>query len=139
MLESVPQEMLPYFNDDFISSAISFVIDTSFDVKKEAAYFLSTLIVFSDPEVVPRFMTQEVTDILVEMLGCGVDMIQMRCLDSFFRFIYIMKRNPQYESYLNLLKDSDIMDRLNDLVDPNSPQLTERAEYLLQQLQTFSS
>ena len=138
MLESVPQDMLPYFTDDFVSSAISSVLDASFDVKKEASYFLSTLIVFSDPADVPHFMTEDVTDMVVEMLGCGVTMIVLRCIDTLIRFVHIMKTNPECAQYSAILMDSDIIDRLNEIISPDCQFVTERAEYLLQQIQSFS-
>ena len=137
MLESVPQDMLPYFTDDLVSNAISSVLDASFDVKKEATYFLSTLIVFSDPETVPHFMTQEITDMVVEMLGCGVTMIVLRCIDTLICFVHVMKTNPECAEFQAILMNTDIIDRLNDTINPDSPFVSERAEYLLQQIQGF--
>ena len=138
MLESVPQLMMPLFTEEFVNSVIELVANASFDVKKEAAYFLSTLILFSEADAIPRFMTQEVTDVLVEMLGCGVVMIIVRCIDTLIRFIHISQTNEEYSSYNEIVLDSDIRDRLQDLISPETPVVNERAEYLIQQLESIT-
>lgn len=132
MLESAPPIVLPTIPSDFIGQIIASIPDDVYEVKKEAAYLISTLITFSDINTMPNFMTDEITDILVEMIGCGVVMIALRCIDTFLRFIQYINLHPEYSDYIAALSNTDIRDRLEELNSPTI--LVEHSEYLLNQL-----
>lgn len=84
LLESSTSTLLQLFlnQPEFISKVVAITAESPIDVKREASYFLSTLIIFAPTSYMSEFIEKtEIVDILVEMLGCGVISIIVRCFD----------------------------------------------------------
>lgn len=96
LLESTTSSILPLFQDqtEFISKIIEIATDSSIDVKREASYFLSSLIIFSPTSFLPAFLGKpDLIDILVEMLGCGVVKTIVRCFDCLKKLLLFCQTN----------------------------------------------
>jgi hypothetical protein len=101
------------------------IIDTSrYNIKKEATFFLSTLILFSADTELPRFAVAPVIDVLVAMVGCGVEKVVLRCLDTIGKLV---RCTGSAAEAVKALAESDLMERLGELLDdPEQPLVTER-------------
>jgi hypothetical protein len=137
LLEAVSTLIMPLINRDFVDRLLDIIDSSSYDIQKESAFFLSTLILFSQEEDLPRFVTPTVIDVLVNMMGCGVEKVVLRCIDTVGKLMRYLQIHPIADS-VNFLAESDIMDRLEELLDdPEQPLLTERAEALISQFRTL--
>ena len=133
LLENVTAEVLPYFDREFVQNVIDIANMSNFEIQKEASFFLSTMILFSPVQNLPLFMDQQIIDILVEMLGCGVNLVILRCMDTLYKFLKFIQLNlSSCGEFFTSLLDSDIKDRLQELEDQDSGLITERAIYVSQ-------
>ena len=80
LMEAVPKILLPYISHDFINRVLDITNYSSFDVKREAVFFIATTCQASIPDLV----TNEIIELLIEMLGCEVSYIVIRCVSSIF-------------------------------------------------------
>ena len=133
LLEAAPGEVLPLLSQEFTKSVTDVALTEGFGIEKEAAFFISTLIVCVPPDEVKTFMTPEVVDLLVEMLACEVELVVLRGMDAIRRFIHVA--NCSYGTgFLTVLLESDIMDRLAELQESNALLISESAALVLNTL-----
>ncbi|OHT06492.1 hypothetical protein TRFO_25531 [Tritrichomonas foetus] len=133
MVESVPQMLIPFITQSFLDNVIQTAKDSTIEVKKEAAFFISTVIIYSEDSTVPYFLQYDVVDLLCEMLGCAVTIIVLRCLDTLMILLHFSINQAQ-TVFSSFMIDCDIIDRLSELVEEQTPMVTERAIYLLRQV-----
>ena len=133
LLESAPAAVLPLLSQEFTKLVTDVALTEGFGIEKEAAFFISTLIVCVHPDEVKTFMTPEVVDLLVEMLACEVELVVLRGMDAIRRFIHVA--NCSYGAgFLAVLLESDIMDRLAELQESSVPLISESAALVLNTL-----
>jgi len=132
LLEMVPHEIIP-LDDGAVARVLEIIATSSYDVQKEAAFFLSALILLTSASLLPKFMIQSVMEPLVDMLGCGVRMVALKCAWALVWFCKSARESPSAAGALAaMLTDSDLRSRLDDLLDERDPSLlTESAEILM--------
>ncbi|OHS95703.1 hypothetical protein TRFO_10339 [Tritrichomonas foetus] len=130
LVEAVPQMILPLLPQNMFHDAVTLCENASIEIKKEGIFFLATVILFSEKEKMHDFMTTNMIDLLSEMLGSGVPLIVLRCLDVLMLFVHNQICNNSQE-IISLLLQSDATDRLEELIEQDQPMITERAKYLL--------
>ena len=138
LIEAIPSVMIQMITPNFIDSAISTASESSFDVKKEIIYFLCTLVLFLKPEDLTIFTQPHVIDSLVDMLGCGVGMIVLRCLDVFQIFIINIGRGTLSKDFVEVLADENVIEQLESMVDMKLPIVAPRANYILSMIQQLT-
>ena len=131
LIETLGGAALQFFDPSFITHVVEISESASFVVKKEAAFFLSTYALFSDPEVLYSFLNEAILDILVEMLGCGVSIIMNRIIDIIVRMVHQLQMGSMTDDFVNLITESDLRKRLEDITEQQSGIVAERAQYLL--------
>jgi hypothetical protein len=135
LTEVAASVVMPFVTDDFIARLIEIVGTSSYDIQKECTFFMSTLILFSQDSELDRFIQTPVVDILISMIGCGVEKVMLRCINTLIRFMRFLQAhpNPRMWSYLS---ESDLSDRLGELTEQDDEQqlLVEHSEALAKQL-----
>jgi hypothetical protein len=134
LLEAVSALIMPLIDAEFVARLLEIIDTSSYDIQKESAFFLSTLILFSREADLPRFVAPPVIEVLVSMIGCGVEKVILRCIDTFGKLVRFLQAHPIAESTKSIA-ESDVLDRLAELLDdPEQPLLAERAEALIGQV-----
>jgi hypothetical protein len=125
--EAVPALILPLIDAEFVDRLLEIIDTSGYDIQKEATFFLSTLILFSADTELPRFAVAPVTDVLVAMVGCGVEKVVLRCIDTIGKLVRCTGSDAEAVKAVKALAESDLMDRLGELLDdPEQPLVTER-------------
>ncbi|EAY04045.1 hypothetical protein TVAG_055310 [Trichomonas vaginalis G3] len=138
MIESAPNLLLSFFDSDFVNSLLQQFDTSDFEVKKEAIFFISTLIVFTDSANLAVYMTENIVEFIIEMLGCGVSMIELRCIDTLIKLLQVALSSDAFEGFISSLFESDIRDRLQELITPDNLILAERSAFLLHKIESLS-
>ncbi|KAH0787960.1 hypothetical protein GPJ56_008116 [Histomonas meleagridis] len=138
ILESVPQMTIGLFNPNFVAQTVEIAMTSSFEVKKEAAFFIATLMLFTQNADLKYFKNEDVVDLMIEMLGCSSNLIVLRCLDALLRFVHVNSTTGD-EEFLSLLQTKDLYNPLNNLIERGSHMIKERAEFLLCNLDATKS
>ena len=133
LLESLPEAIVECFDENFVESVLKAAEDASFDVKREASFFISTLIVFGGTERIEYFFNERVFGILSDVLGCGVETIQMRSIDALVTILLWAQSSGKVDEFLQLIKDSDLADRLREFEDEPS-RIGQRVRYILSRI-----
>jgi hypothetical protein len=139
LLEAVSALIMPLIDAEFVTRLLEIIEGSSYDIQKEAAFFLSTLILFSQESDLPRFVSAPVIEALINMIGCGVEKVVLRCIDTVGKLVRFLAGNPIAEGVTSI-KESDVIDRLAELLDdPEQPLLAERAEALISQVRSLQA
>ena len=138
LLESIPEVICPMFTDDFIQKLVLMKENCPYDVKKEIAYLLGTLITFATDEMAVSLIRPEIVDVLVEMLGCGTPLIILRCMSAIIACFHIITATNNM-GLIEAFDVEDLKDRLKDLCDFNDEMVAERAFCMLSQLEHMDS
>ena len=140
IVESVPHITIGLFNIEFIEKTVDIAQSSSYAVMKESTFFLATLVIFTETDDIPYFMNDRVIDLFIQMLGCGVFLIILRSLDALIRF-WIIFKNKTYvdQSVIAILEGEDIHSRLTELIEMNYNHIQERAEFLLNEIDSETS
>jgi hypothetical protein len=140
LMEEVSGLITPFVTEEFVERLLEIMDTSSYDIQKECAFFLSTLILFAPDAETPRFMVTPIIEMLVSMVGCGVEKVMLRCIDTLLKFLRNLQGRPNPE-ILQCLNDSDLKDRLDELMDQDQeqPLLLECAEALAKQLQDIQA
>lgn len=138
MIESAPSTTLQFITADFIASILQSFDTPDVEIKKEIIFFISTVIVFSDATKLNLFMTESVVEFIIEMLGCGISMVELRCIDTLIKLLQFALSSDQFEGFITCLFESDIRDRLQELITPDNIILAERSGYLLHKIESLS-
>lgn len=129
-LECLPEVVCLKFDGEFIEQLVNISHSCNYDIKKEIAYLLATLIIFSSDDMKKSLIQVNIISILVEMLGCGSFIIILRCMCSLMAcFHLIISTNSP--ALLNEFDMNELKERLNDLLEFNDKMIVERAKYFL--------
>jgi hypothetical protein len=137
LLEAASLLILPLIEEAFVKRVFEIIESRSYDIQKESAFFLSTLILFSPDSELPRFVVPHVIDVLVSMIGCGVEKVVLRCIDTVGKLVRWLQSHDA-RAVARQLAESDLLDRLEELLDdPEQPLLAERADALSTQVRAL--
>jgi hypothetical protein len=134
LVESMPHLTVGYFKGDFIARTVAMAEDSSHEIKKECGFFLATLVLFTEVADLTFFMNSKVLDLMVELLGCSIGLIILRCLDALFTFARVIDVVGASEEVLGLLRGRDLNEALHGLLAHKSLLIRERAQFVLNQL-----
>ena len=134
LVTSVPNLVIPLFDQGFIESAIELAETSMFDIKKEIVFFLTTLILHMGSEEMLAFIRPDVIDLIIEMLGCGVPTTILSCLDVIQKFAVAISNSEADPSLISPSQWEDLACALDDLADRGTPAVKEKASYLMEKL-----
>lgn len=137
LLQSVQKEILPIvLNEEFIQNVITIASSASFDLKKEASFLLSTIIIKSDLTDVKPFITSDIFNIFTDMLSCGDYNIIERCLSTFAKFLSaaVHEGSATCSQLIEIVSTSDLLSTLTELAEEKSNDISGKAEALNRQL-----
>jgi len=137
LIESCPSLLLPFISLEFLSSVIDQFEICSFPVKKEISFFLSTVILYESDYSIIESLAERVGDIVIEMLGCGVGLIVLRCLDVIQKFAILVQRNSLSMGSISNLHGEELEDALRNLEDNPHPSIRAHSQSILKNLETF--
>jgi len=130
LIESIPQTMLSLIDYSTIEKALFLGINGGFEEKKESAFFLATIIVFSPINELSNYVNHEIVEILEEMLGSGVNVIIIRCLDSIIKLIHHLETTFSY-NIGDIVFSDEMRSSLTALLSNESTLMSERAGFIL--------
>ena len=137
LTESIHELILPKINSTLIEVSINIANETSFNNKREIAYFIATLIIFIGNDNLLQLINEQIIDLLSEMLTSGVDTVIIRCVDALYKLlVYSHNKNRSFD-LISLLDSCDVMKQLEDIVQQEQHRncvLSERAALLLSQI-----
>lgn len=137
LVESMPNLTVPLFTTDFIDKSVDIATSAAFDVRREATFFIATLIIFTSIEDLSFFLNENTLDLICQMLALNnAVLIVLRCLDSLIRIACYIVTHPQAEvgEILSALLDEHLNDKLQLLTESESKPIQERAEFILSQI-----
>jgi hypothetical protein len=137
LLEAISALILPLIDEEFVARLLEIIDTSSYDIQKESVFFLSTLVLFSPEADLPRFLEDSVIGVVVNMIGSGVEKVVLRCIDAVGKFVRWLQ---VHEGGVEKLADTDLMDRLSELLDDEEqPLLAERAQALMAQVRALEA
>jgi hypothetical protein len=139
LVESVPHLTIGFFDEQFVKATLKLAQDAGYEVKKESGFFIATLILFTEVDELRYFINAEVLDLMVQMLGCSVGLIVLRCLDALLRLAKVIRAVPANRDQTGLFQGNSLMESLTALFDQSSVLIHERAEFLLGQIEGFGA
>lgn len=131
LVESVPQILIDTFDEGFIESTIEACIEADYDIKKEATFFLATVIIFTPLSNMGIFLRIEVSDVIESMIGCGVGLIVLRCLDALVKLVYCISHMDAPADFVSSLTSEDMHSVLENVIRSGSPLMQERAAFIV--------
>ena len=138
LIETLQNSVMDLFNLEFVAGVVELAQKSSFEVKKEIAFFLSTLSLFVGGDVLNQFLNEDVVDILVEMLGCGVSYIMLRIVDAIIRMLHQVQNGSAPNDFISILEQSDLRKRIND-IDQFPSIIIQRSQYLIELLDAIEN
>jgi hypothetical protein len=138
LVESVPYLTIGLFDPNFIRATVEISDCSGYSVKKEAAFFLATLILFTETDDLRFFISESILNLMSEMLECSIGLIILRCLDALLRFARAVELCGVTDSLLEMLHGSDLRASLSRLLEQKNFMIRERAEILLERLSEVS-
>ena len=131
LIESSAPLVLPLIEPAFISDILSTSVDGSFEVKKESAYLISTLIVTVPSESLNLFLLPQVAESLVEMSNCGVSLVVTKCLTAIIRLVIFVTSGNDGGEFIPALLQSEIVDHLQEIQQSDMDKAKEPASALM--------
>lgn len=118
LVVSCPQQIIDNIDQRFIEKAINIAKDSSFDVKKEATFFIAYVALFYKKEnIIPIMNNEQLLDIFIEMLNYNSALIQVRILDALIRFVYVAVETKQSDYLLKKFQSDEFTSVINYLIE----------------------
>jgi hypothetical protein len=133
LLESMPEVVFSTFENGLLEAALTAAEDAPFEIKREAAFLISTIIVYGGNEKIEEFFIDRVFCVISDILGCGVPNVVIRCFDALVSFLSYAQTSGKMKELIQLFTDNDIEDRLRDL-DEKKTIIGQRARSILIQI-----
>ncbi|EAY22635.1 hypothetical protein TVAG_475630 [Trichomonas vaginalis G3] len=130
LLDSIPTVILPLLTMEMILQCVQATETSTSEFKQEVTYFVGTIIIVAGTEISLLFLRQEIFDLLVEMLGCGIYNIIVRCIDSLQKIALSSISTGHCDQYSNLIHATDFPDRVEELDDSDNPIYHDKIESL---------
>jgi hypothetical protein len=120
-----------------IDLVMSKVHDGGSQVKKEATFFLASIIMFVSRSYLAMFMRNDVFSLVVHVLTVATDVIvKARFLDVFLRFcIHVQHNEATFTSFKGLIKECGLWDVLEMLKKEGEPMLLTKAQEIEEQIE----
>ncbi|OHT00642.1 hypothetical protein TRFO_32669 [Tritrichomonas foetus] len=139
IVESIGTIIIPRFSESFIMFVLGASQQLNYSVKKEAAFFIATLVAIADnAEAVKLIKTVEVSqavaELLADMLACGSEAIILRCIDAIRKLLRCEGVAATNGAFASALIEEDAQGRLSDLVEGGSENVAPMARVLLEEL-----
>lgn len=132
LVESVPHKTVELFDEHFIEKTIDIAIRSSFDVKKEATFFLATLAMFVATDNLAVFMNVNLLDLMLEMLNYNFILIVIRSLDALIRLAKVLETKTESSQFEETFHSEEVIAILNGLLsEDNAGAIKERVTVLL--------
>lgn len=146
-LEAAPQFIIPLIDINLINLSVGIGEQSSFHVKREIAYFLSTLIIFINNESAIKSLFNERTiDLIAEMLNSGVENLMIRCIFAFQKILGLAVQSGSIDfnadAVLQMFDNSDVVKQLDEIVqqiDQNNTTLISTASKLLYDIHSLTN
>lgn len=133
--ESAPDLISSLLDTEFINLIASVLVDSPYQILKEADYLTATLFMFAPISYVEYMMTNKMTDHLLDMLDGGVGYVVYRCLEAIERVIIIASSNNIIRDSLEeILASSDAEVAINNLVESPDLMISEKAISILKSI-----
>lgn len=133
IMESGPHLILPHISNDIMKEIVTLANESPFNVKKEAAFFIGTVILHIESHQLPMFLNQDVMDILEEMLTFGISEIVIRCIDAMLRLLIFMP-SERIEELIQIILNSDIHELLEQIIQENISVASDRAKCIIHRI-----
>ncbi|OHT08676.1 hypothetical protein TRFO_04729 [Tritrichomonas foetus] len=120
LVEVIRDVIFTEITPDFIQEILNDVNNCNFNCKLEAAYFMSTSIMFCPQTMIKMFITQEIIDLVVDILGCGVHNVVCRSANAIARLIHFAQMTGEFNPLISYFTVCDLTGRLHDLLEDDS-------------------
>lgn len=130
LVEFSPSLIAHTFSDMFILQIIEIAQTSSFEIKKEGVFFLSTLTIYGTIGAFPVLFNQDVIDLMVEILGCGDETTILRCIDGLSQFVLYVQTAGGAGTFAEMLGSTDIGERIDELSESQLANVVERSQHL---------
>ena len=132
IFQGYPELILDLITLDFFETVSSILSDCPYEVFKEASNFSATVILFSPSSALSSIIGTGITNSIVEMLGCGLDQIVMKCLESLKRLFTITSSDQSFEYVSDIfLESAELVENLETLAADDNQSISTLAQYVL--------
>ena len=131
LAETAAPLVLPLIDPSFIGHVLESTNDCNFEGKKESAYFISTLIVFSPSDHLSLFLCAPVAESLVEMCSSGVSLIVSKCISALLRLVMFVQIGNDGGEFITYLLQNDLGENLHEVLQSDNEEVKERANTIL--------
>jgi hypothetical protein len=138
LVETVPNEFLKRVTRELVDQILEIADSSGSDILRECGYFLATLIVFMGWDLLPVLVTTPVLAILIDLLECGVPSVVLRCLDALLRSTQYVQTAGLIGQFASIIGQSNVSQKLDDLMDDNVSDVSQRALALQNRLMVLS-
>lgn len=133
LIYSIPKRIVDLFDQNFIDQTINNALSSSYKEKKEATYFLATLLIFESKEKLDYFMKKKFFDLFLEMLNCNIPFILSKMLPA---LIILASNSNSITPLITFAKEHNdefisFFDQLNENKNYDFQQLLDSAKLLL--------
>ena len=140
IVEAVPTLLIRQIDASFITQTLRICDGCGFDVKKECAFFLATLIILLEVKDIKSFVCIPVMELLSEIMNCGVSCIEGRCIDALGKMLLAVAQSfiPATD-LLAMIEECKIRDSLTELTESEDSAVAEHAAWLAYQLESWTN
>ncbi|OHT04745.1 hypothetical protein TRFO_06178 [Tritrichomonas foetus] len=134
LYEIVSADVQSYITPEFIRFIVDIGTTSSCEVKKMVAYFLSTLVLFMPSSLITSITFSELIEIFVEMLGCGIANIILRCIQAIDKILDSLRNSKGIPEALQIIDSNEILDILDRLISDDQQLVSVYASAMSQKI-----
>lgn len=127
LVETVPDEMTDVVAPQMVRLIVEIAQVANFDIRRECAFFLATLIWYMDPVVLDPLTNSEVLNELSEMCSSGNTKVIQRCLGAIMRLYHLSRATGRVAEFMAMMEEVDVAERVQELIDDNDPEILRSA------------
>lgn len=127
LVETVPDEMTDVVAPQMVRLIVEIAQVANFDIRRECAFFLATLIWYMDPVVLDPLTNSEVLNELSEMCSSGNAKVIQRCLGAIMRLYHLSRATGRVAEFMAMMEEVDVAERVQELIDDNDPEILRSA------------
>lgn len=139
LIESSAPLVLPLITPQLVQDVLENYFEGSFDLKKESAYLISTLIIYLSSDNIQIFLISQVAESLVEMCTCGQNLIVTRCTEALIRLLTLIQSGIPGDDFLNSLVNTNISEIVNEIIDSNLNIAKDKISLLQSMIESFQT
>ena len=130
LVETIPDELVAIVTPQMVKVVVEIAQVASYDIRRECAFFMATLIWYMNPSVLGPLITVEVMEELSEMCSCGDSKIVLRCLGAIMRVYHLSRANDKISEFTEIMEAADVARRVEELIEDNNPEVIRSARAL---------